>query len=316
MKRIKSQGAYFNGCILQNRKIRTFELSDEHMAGFFSIPTPLIVSVLLALLAMLIGIVVQYTGVVLRKPRAIGTFVVAVVTGSLSGLIGLISIEDHKTSFFLLLQAAYLLAGIWGSVLLKKSFFSEPVKALWVDFLLAFVFVLISFAAFSFTFNHLSSGDLGFVYGTAMLTFFIPHFYIYVQELFISIPPPLYKVWYIDEDREEPDFENVNIKNIMLATLDILKNVNDADSTNIKVKAPLNMKFGDWFQSFVLSYNERYPESEIQYKYLDGTNMGWMFFVKPRFFERRQYIEPNKTFRKNGITEKHTIVAERARFLN
>jgi len=73
------------------------------------------------------------------------------------------------------------------------------------------------------------------------------------------------------------------------------------------------MKFADWFQSFVLSYNEKYPESEIQYRYLDGTYMGWVFFIKPKFLGRKRYIEPNKSFRKNGIMEKHTIVAERTK---
>jgi len=63
--------------------------------------------------------------------------------------------------------------------------------------------------------------------------------------------------------------------------MDIYKNVNEKGYTHFELKAPHEMYFGDWFRLFVLSYNERDSENPIQYKYLDNSGIGWVFFTKP-----------------------------------
>jgi hypothetical protein len=283
------------------------------MNQFFFLSTPLIVSVVVAFVAMVIALLVEYTGVVLNRKRFLIALALTSLSGGVWGLFGMSHMVNEGYWYYFLIQVFFIGIGIWLAILLRKNYFSDAPKEKYVNYVLMLAFVCFTYSAFSLVFNYFAHSDLGYHYGTAVFSSMIPILFIQAMESFSNIPAPIFKVWYIDESRDEPDFEDVNIRNIMLTSLDIVKNVNDDDFTNIKIKAPLNMKFSDWFQSFVLSYNEKYPESDIQYKYLDGTYMGWIFYIKAGFFGKRKYIEPNKTFQKNGITEKQTIVAERAR---
>jgi hypothetical protein len=73
------------------------------------------------------------------------------------------------------------------------------------------------------------------------------------------------------------------------------------------------MNFGDWYQSFILNYNEKFTDNMIQFKFLDGSSMGWVFFTKPTFFSGRRFIDPNKSITQNKLNEKVTIVASRVK---
>ncbi len=126
-----------------------------------------------------------------------------------------------------------------------------------------------------------------------------------------SIPQAIFKVWYLNEDADEPDFEKMNVKKIFLLDVELLKDVNENSPNNIKIKAPIEMKFGDWFQSFILNYNHRFEDSPIQYKYLDGSSMGWVFHTKPTFWKSKVFIDPKLSIEQNKINEKLVVVAKR-----
>ena len=147
----------------------------------------------------------------------------------------------------------------------------------------------------------------------SVVCIFIINFITLAFDHFILIPASIYKVWYLNEEREEPDFDKINVRDVYLLSLDLLKNVNDKGVSNIKVKAPLEMNFGDWYQSFILNYNEKFTDNMIQFKFLDGSSMGWVFYTKPTFFSGRRFIDPNKSITQNNLNEKVIIVASRVK---
>jgi hypothetical protein len=152
---------------------------------------------------------------------------------------------------------------------------------------------------------------MGLMYSSSVLMIAVPYFFMLSFGLLLKIPQAIYKVWYLNPDREEPDFDRININRIYLLELELFKNVNKNDVTNLKLKAPLEMKFGDWYQSIILNYNQRFEEDPIQYTYLDNSSMGWIFHTKPGFFSSRKYIDPDLTIEQNHLHEKHTIIAKR-----
>lgn len=197
--------------------------------------------------------------------------------------------------------------------LYEKKFLGVFTNKYASEILLMCVYCALGILGFSLIFNTFNDSGLGFSYASAAFFVWIPYFFKLALNALFEIQAPVYKVWYLDEYREEPDFDGVNIRNILLLSLDIVKDVNQKSASNIRVKAPVDMKFGEWFQSFILSYNEKYEDSPIQYKYLDGTSMGWIFYIKPTFWRGRKMIETNKSIAKNNLNEKLTIVASRVK---
>jgi Type VI secretion system, TssN len=117
----------------------------------------------------------------------------------------------------------------------------------------------------------------------------------------------------LDEDALEPDSDKINVERVFLITLQILKNVNEKGYTHFELKAPHEMYFGDWFRLFILSYNERDSENPIQYKYLDNSGIGWVFYTKPTFWRSKRFIDPSLSFVQNGLNDKATIIASRVK---
>ena len=216
-------------------------------------------------------------------------------------------------SFFMLLGFICLALGALITFMFRKDYFEITKYKLLIEILVVLLITSFSYFSFSLLFDFASGLDLGGIYAKSVFFFVIPYFFMLTLDNFLRIPTPIYKVWYVNEFAEEPDFDKVNIRNIYLLSIDLMKDVNQNKTTNIRVKAPFEMKFGDWFQSFLVNYNEKYAESPIQYKFLDGTSMGWVFYTKPSLFKGKKFIDANKSILHNKLNEKVTIVATRVK---
>jgi len=188
------------------------------MNQFFYLSTPLIVSIVIAFIALVVSLLVEYTGVVLNRKRFLIALGLSSLFYALAGLFGMSSEVNDSFWYFLLLMSMSLGIGIWLAILLRKRLFSDASPDTYVNYVLMLAFVGFNYAAFSLVFNFFAHSDLGYHYGTAIFISYLPLVFIPTLDYYLAIPDPLYKVWYIDESREEPDFEDVNIKNIMLTT--------------------------------------------------------------------------------------------------
>ena len=283
------------------------------MNQLISFEFPQILFFLLIPISAILFIVLNWGNSQLNVKKNVWISLLIIFVLSIGGLFGLSNSLYEGFWFFIFIQLLALATGIILNKLFLKNYFSSFNSKIISEISYSFFIISVSYFLFSFLFNYLSKTTLGFTYATSLLILIIPYFISLAFDHFIHIPASIYKVWYLNEEREEPDFDKINVRDVYLISLDLLKNVNDKGVSNIKVKAPLEMNFGDWYQSFILNYNEKFTDNMIQYKFLDGSSMGWVFYTKPSFFSGRRFIDPNKTITQNKLSEKVTIVASRVK---
>ena len=283
------------------------------MNQLISFEFPQILFFLLIPISAILFIVLNWGNNQLNVKKNIWTSLLIIFVLSIGGLFGLSDSLYDGFWFFIFIQLLALIIGFILNKLFLKNYFSSFNTKIISEISYSLFIVSVSYFLFSFLFNYLSKTTLGYTYATSLLILIIPYFITLAFDHFIHIPASIYKVWYLNEEREEPDFDKINVRDVYLISLDLLKNVNDKGVSNIKVKAPLEMNFGDWYQSFILNYNEKFTDNMIQYKFLDGSSMGWVFYTKPSFFSGRRFIDPNKTITQNKLSEKVTIVASRVK---
>jgi hypothetical protein len=283
------------------------------MNNIISFEFPQILFFLLIPISAILFIVLNWGNSQLNVKKNVWISLLIIFVLSIGGLFGLSNSLYEGFWFFIFIQLLTLTTGIILNKLFLKNYFSSFNTKIISEISYSFFIISVSYFLFSFLFNYLSKTTLGYTYATSLLFLIIPYFITLAFDHFIHIPASIYKVWYLNEEREEPDFDKINVRDVYLLSLDLLKNVNDKGVSNIKVKAPLEMNFGDWYQSFILNYNEKFTDNMIQFKFLDGSSMGWVFYTKPSFFYGRRFIDPNKKITQNKLNEKVTIVAYRVK---
>ena len=241
------------------------------------------------------------------------SLIVAFILNGIIGIWGVDLFYEHFNYLQLSLIAVNTLMGYVLLVFNRKRYFDELNWKTFTVPLISLIAGLVSFAAFSLVFNLLNNSYFGFYAGIHVLFIFLPYLIQQCYFAYSGIPEKIYKVWYLDANRKEPDFDKINVNRILLLAIEFIKHVNDSNSTNMRVKAPIGMLFGDWFQSFILNYNEKYYDNPIQYQYLDSTSMGWVFYYKKGVLRRKKYIDPDLTINQNQLSEQYTIIAERVK---
>ena len=262
-------------------------------------------------IALVVYYVMNSGNATLSNKRMIWTLLGIAASITLFGLLGLVPNIEDSIGWFILLQAVFLGLGILSVYLFSKDFFGEFKYKIASEITILVFNVILGIIGFTLLFNFLNKSDLGFSMATSAICFLIPYCVIWSFKILASIPQEIFKVWYLNEDAAEPDFDKINVRKIFLLELELMKNVNAAELTNIKVKAPIEMKFGEWFQSFILNYNGKFDDDPIQFQYLDGESMGWVFHTKPSFFKSKKFIDANLTIEQNHLSEKIAIIAKR-----
>lgn len=235
-------------------------------------------------------------------------FSIVISTG---GLIAMSPTAYRSMLYFILLQVAYVGLGILASYLYRRN--APPDMAggrfAGVFFVLANAFV--GMIGFVLVYHYFSSSGLASWYMLCVVPFVLPQFLAMSLATYREIPQEIHKVWYFPLHEDEVDYDQIDTSTIYMLTLEYSKSVNDSRITNTKLRAPVSMKFGDWFRSFIESYNYKYESDPIQYTSYDNSALGWIFFVKPSFFGTTKYIDPDQTITENKITEKDVILAKR-----
>lgn len=105
--------------------------------------------------------------------------------------------------------------------------------------------------------------------------------------------------------------DHLDFDRMLVLELELYKNTADAEPLKVKVKAPENMMFGNWFYKFIEDYNLKFPKAPVQYAGDDYETYKWIFFIKRSFFKKNIFIDPDLDILNNHITEKVTIYAKR-----
>jgi len=234
---------------------------------------------------------------------------------SIPGLLGFLDYE-FMPYYYIGLFILYLLAG-WANIGWMRTMIPNLTneKTPYIaEFLVHFVIMFIGAAFFSLIFNLCNELQYGLWACTCVFAFVFPSLFNETYQRYMDIPLEVNKTWYYSHSETLSDFEYMDYNKLMVLELEFFKQVNDKNSTKVKVKAPDNLAFGVWFQKFIVDYNVKFPLTPIELrdeKDEKKEDFGWIFYVKRSFFLPRKYVDFELTIPQNGIKEKHTIIAKR-----
>ena len=154
--------------------------------------------------------------------------------------------------------------------------------------------------------------DFSFIFLGSSLAFIIPFLFKKMYVFAFSIPVAEYKKWGFPLDNSIKDPTKSELTNPAVISFEFHKSHQTKEVTNFRIKAPENMEFGKLFYFFINDYNERHPESTIEY--MDPNNrqpQEWIFYLKPKWLAGIKHINFDKTVVNNNIKENDVIVCQR-----
>lgn len=242
--------------------------------------------------------------------RLIVTILLTSIVLAIPALFGLLGLHFMPWGY-LFGQLSYLLLGVLAVFLLARHNPDALEHRKGMIILLGAISVLLGIYLYKLVFNRLSDLDYGWLAGTSVLMFFVPLIFWWTYMAMISIPSEIYSVWYYPRGTQPMDMFDVDIDKLKVLEVELFKAVNDPSPLKVKVKAPPEMSFGVWFKKFIDDYNIKFPRNGINFVAEEGEAYGWIFYLKPSFFSRKQFIDPAVTIAQNQVNEKHTIFARR-----
>ena len=227
-------------------------------------------------------------------------------------------IIDNPTTAFICFQVYFLLMGCVHVYLMpqqlrwsgdEKAFTSELVFTLLIGIFGAICFLLV--------YHLLNKNGLEYIMAASILLFVVPVLFQYTFQAATGIPPKVLKEWFYPYQQEIEEPEESKLKNLLVISFEFQKQVTDQRITNFRAKAPVDMDMGQLFYYFINDYNERHPNSKVQYLSTKGEPHGWIFYKKPKWYSvMTSYIDADKTIFNNNIKENDVIICSRSLFLN
>jgi len=222
-------------------------------------------------------------------------------------------LNDTPLNSFIGIQFVFLLLGIIHLYVLDKYFpdLANDKTNFFNEFLFTILILCIGFIAYLNVINRFRP-SFSYIFLGAGTFFLIPFLFKKLYEFAFSIPVPVYKKWAFPLDNSVKDPTKNELTNPAVISLEFQKVFDDKEITNFRIKAPENMEFGKLFYFFINDYNERHPESTIQYLN-DNTQEphNWIFFFKPNWMGNVKHIDYSRTVLNNTIKENDVIVCQR-----
>ncbi|WP_289040552.1 TssN family type VI secretion system protein [uncultured Zobellia sp.] len=232
-------------------------------------------------------------------------------------LIGLLSsskvLNDTPLNSFYGFEFLFFMLGILHLHILRKYF--PDLSNNESQFLPEFLFTLVYVSLGLITFLQVTSRfkpAFSYIYMASALFFVIPFLFYKMYEFAMQIALPIYESWVFPLGKEIKEPTKEELLNPKVISFEFRKNENENDIINFRIKAPQGMEFGKLFYFFILDYNERHPESEIEI--LDEKTQHpctWIFYFKPHWWSAIKHINFNKTIAANEIKEDSVIICSR-----
>lgn len=233
---------------------------------------------------------------------------------------GLIALAAHPAfllkplTTLIIFQAYFLLLGSAHIYFMRQNLeWSAGENAFYLELLFTIIAGLFGGMGFLFVYQLMNDNGLQYMMAGSILFFLIPLFVYHTFTKAIGIPPKIIKEWYYPVDREVEEPEDSKLKNLLVISFEFHKKSNDEHFTNFRAKAPTDMEFGQLFYYFINDYNERHPNSKIQFINGSGEPQGWIFYKKPKWHSViTKYINADKTIYNNHIRENDVIICTRS----
>lgn len=233
---------------------------------------------------------------------------------------GAIAITAHPSLFpkpfttLIIFQAYFLLLGTAHIYFMRQNLrWSGTENSFYLELLFTVLVSLYGFLAFIFIYHWLNKNGLHYIMAASILFFIIPFFIYNTFTKAISIPPKILKEWFYPVDKEIKEPDDTKLKNLLVISFEFQKLANDPNITNFRARAPIDMEFGQLFYYFINDYNERHPDSKIQFINRTGEPNGWVFYKKSKWYSvLTDYIDAEKTIFNNKIRENDVIICTRS----
>lgn len=265
--------------------------------------------------AIIFGVVKKLRTVFNKNKKAAILYVLFIlVTFALTALLSSkFVLNDTPLNSFIGIQLLFLALGIL-HLYVMNTFFPDLKKdksQFFHEFLFTLIVLCIGLIVYMNVVNRFRP-NFSFTFLGSGLFFIIPFFFNKLYLFAFSIPVPVYKKWLYPLDNSIKDPTKNELTNPAVISFEFQKKHDIQETTNFRIKAPENMEFGKLFYFFINDYNERHPESTIEY--LNPTNMQpqeWVFYFKPSWFGTIKHINFEKTVSNNHIYENKVIVCQR-----
>ncbi len=248
-----------------------------------------------------------------NKKKAIIYAIVILITFALTGLLSSGKVlNDTPLNSFIGFQIVFVILGGVHIYILRNYFedLSEKENAFFPEFLFTIAILCIGLIAF-FNVTSRFKEPFKFVYLASAFAFVIPLLVYKLYEFALLIPVPVFKQWLYPLDESIKDPSASELENPLVISFEFQKKQHEDDITNFRVKAPESMEFGKLFYFFINDYNERHPESKIEFVDETQEPQGWIFYFKPNWWSSLKHINFLKTVSGNNIKEDNVIICQR-----
>lgn len=266
---------------------------------------------LLPLMGVLLGVLVC---VIAKKNRLLNNkkaIFYILLGGVVLGLPGLLGFFDYNFMpyMYALLAVAYLITGCYSQSVMLYFLKELKGKSFFLKFIFNLAVMTLGIGLFSLLFNLTNELQYGLWACTCVLPFLFPMLYDKTLRCYLDIPAEIYKVWKYSDEYDSDSF-NIDLEKVMVVDLELFRKVDDIDSERITGKVSEDSVFGQWFQRMIDDCNRKSPTDPIIYQN-ETDYFEWIFYIKPSFFSRRRYIDPDLTFADNNLKRRYTIIAKR-----
>lgn len=264
---------------------------------------------ILGLLLIGLGFLIAKKNNLTSNKKLIVYLLVCIILLSIPALLGLLD-YNFMPYGYLILGLLYLLMGYYNTKVITWLFKKKPTYFIEISL---FIFTLLSgMLLFSLLFNFCNELHYGLWASTSVILYLFPSLYKKTNQLFLDIPVEVYNVWTFKDSPELSNNATIDYNQLKVVRMELFKQENDIKPITINAKAPYDITFGVWFKRLLTDYNTKSPLTPIDSN-SDSKESGWIFYVKPSIFLPRNYIDYNKTFKENRISERYTIVAKRVK---
>ena len=249
-----------------------------------------------------------------NKKAAIIYLLFILITFALTALLSShLVLNDTPLSSFIGTQVVFFALGILHLYVMDKYFpdLKKDETGFFHEFLFTLIIGCIGLIIYMNVVNRFRP-SFSFIFLGSSLFFIIPFLFKKLYEFTFSIPIPEYKKWLFPLDNSIKDPTKSELTNPAVISFEFHKSFGSHDVTNFRIKAPENMEFGKLFYFFINDYNERHPESTVEY--LNPSNMQpqeWIFYLKPKWLGGIKHINYEKSVINNNIKENDIIVCQR-----
>ncbi|MFD2726298.1 TssN family type VI secretion system protein [Hyunsoonleella rubra] len=249
-----------------------------------------------------------------NKKQAILYLLFILVTFALTALLSSSKVlNDTPLSSFIGMQILFFMLGVLHLFVMDKYFpdLKKDKTSFFYEFLFTIIVLLIGLIAYMNVVDRFRPAFSILFLGSSIF-FFVPFLFSKLYEFAFKIPVPIYSKWVYPLGKKIKDPTKNELTNPAVISLEFQKTSEDRDIVNFRIKAPENMDFGKLFYFFINDYNERHPESTIEF--LDKSTMQpheWIFFFKPNWLAQIKHIDYAKTISNNNIKENDVIVCKR-----